>query len=83
MLSKYATLLAFAVSAIAGAIEPGSYRITNVASQSTARVCGPIDSPIYVSSTGECDGLFEIVSLGLCLCFGIYSNYLPQTTVGC
>ena len=82
MFSKYATLLAFAASAIAGAIQPGTYRITNVATQSTVRA-NEAYSPIYVSSTKE-DSPFELVSSGLCLCLGIYFNYyLLQTTVGC
>ena len=81
MFSKYATLLAFAASAIAGAIEPGRYRIVNVASHSTARSFSP-SSPVYVSSTRENPGPFELVSSGLSLCLGIYFNYLPQTTVG-
>ena len=81
MFSKYATLLAFVASAIAGAIEPGVYKITNVASHSTARSYQAF-SPVYVSSTREYAGPFELVSSGLCLCLGIYFNCLPQTTVG-
>ena len=61
MFSKYVTLLAFAASAIAGAIQPGIYRITNVASQSTARTYTP-SNPVYVSSTREDPGPFELVS---------------------
>ena len=82
MFSKYVTLLAFAASAIAGAIEPGRYKITNVVSQSTARSYEPY-SPVYVSSTKEYAGPFELVGLGFCLCLGIHFNHLPQTSVGC
>ena len=71
MFSKYATLLAFAASAIAGAIEPGVYKISNVASHSTARSYNP-SSPVFVSSTKEYAGPFELVSSGLCLFLGIY-----------
>ena len=81
MLSKYVTLLAFAASAIAGLIKPGIYRISNVASRTTVRSYVP-QSPIYVSSSKEYAGPFELVSPCLCLCLEIYFNYLPQTTVG-
>jgi hypothetical protein len=64
MFSKYATLLALAASAIAGAIQPGIYRITNVASHSTARSYNP-STPVFVSSTREFPGPFELVSSGL------------------
>jgi hypothetical protein len=70
MFSKYATLLAFAASAIAGAIQPGIYRITNVASQSTARSYEAYNNPVFVSK--EDAGQFELVSSGFCLCLGIY-----------
>ena len=63
MFSKYATLLAFATTAIAGAIEPGVYRISNVASHSTARSYIAY-SHVYVSSTKEYVGPFELVSAG-------------------
>ena len=82
MFSKYVTLLAFAATAIAGAIQPGVYRITNVASRSTARSYNP-GTPVFVASTREFPGPFELVSSAFCLCLGIYFNYLPQTTVGC
>ena len=82
MFSKYATLLAFAASAIAGAIQPGTYRINNVATQSTVRA-NEAYSPIYVSSTKE-DSPFELVSSGLSAFALEYTlNSLPQTTVGC
>ena len=81
MFSKYVTLLALVATAIAGAIEPGVYRITNVASYSTARSYQD-NSPVYVSSTREYPGPFQLVSSDLCLCLGINSNYLPHTTVG-
>ena len=74
--------MAFAASAIAGAIQPGRYKISNVASQSTARSYEPF-SLVYVSSTKENAGLFELVGLGFCLCLGIYFNHLPQTSVVC
>ena len=80
MLSKYVTLLAFAASAIAGVIEPGIYRIKNVASRSTARSYEPF-TPVFVSSTRENPGPYELVGLGFCLCLGIYFNHLPQTSV--
>ena len=70
MLSKYVTLLAFAASAIAGVIEPGVYKIKNVASHSTARSFAPF-SPVFVSSTREFPGPFELVGLVFCLCLGI------------
>ena len=64
MFFKYVTLfLAFTASAIAGAIQSGTYRITNVATQSTVRA-NETDSKIYVSSTKE-DSQFELVSSGL------------------
>jgi hypothetical protein len=71
MFSKYVTLLAFAASAIAGAIQPGIYRLTNVASQSTVRTYSP-GTPVFVSSTKENPGPFELVSSAFCLCLGIY-----------
>ena len=72
MFFKYATLLAFAASAIAGAIEPGVYRISNVASGTTARTYNAF-RPVYISNTLEYAGPYELVSLGLlCLCLGIY-----------
>ena len=84
MFFKYVTLLAFAATAIAGAITPGVYRLTNVASQSTARSYDRI-ALVFVSSSKEDPGPYELVSSAFCLCFGInfnYLNYLPQTTVG-
>ena len=71
MFSKYATLLAFAATAIAGVIEPGVYRITNVASHSTARTYNPLTA-IYVSSTREYAGPFELVNSDLSLSLGTY-----------
>ena len=71
MFSKYATLLAFAASAIAGAIEPGIYRIINVASETSARSYKPY-SPVYVSSSFEIPGNYEVVSLGLSLPWNIF-----------
>ena len=65
MLSKYVTLLGFAASAIAGAIEPGLYKIYNVASSSSARSYNPF-TPVYVTNSKEIAGPFELVSLGLC-----------------
>ena len=82
MFSKYVTLLAFAATAIAGAIQPGVYRITNVASHSTVRSYNHF-SPVFVTSTRENPGPFELVSSAFCLCLGIYFNYLSQTAVGC
>jgi hypothetical protein len=61
MLSKTVALLLFAAGAIAGPIAEGTYRIINVASQSSARVYSAGD-PIYVSSTLENPGPFEVVS---------------------
>ena len=69
MFFKYATLLAFTASAIAGAIVPGIYRITNVASQSPALSFQAYDPPVSVSSTKGNAGEFELVSS--CLCLGI------------
>ena len=66
MFSKYVTLLALAATAIAGVIQPGRYKITNVASRSTARTYRAF-SPVYVSSTTEVVGPFELVSSGLSL----------------
>ena len=82
MFSKYVTLLAFAASAIAGAIKPGIYKITNVASQTNARSYADF-TPVFVSNTFENPGPYELVGLGFCLCLGIYFNHLPQTSVGC
>ena len=82
MFSKYVTLLAFAATAIAGAIQPGIYKITNVASHSTARSYTPFGQ-VFVSSSKEYAGPYELVGLGFCLCLGIYFNHLPQTSVGC
>ena len=83
MFSKYVTLLAFAASAIAGAIKPGVYKISNVASHSTARSYTP-STPVFVASTLENPGPFELVGLGFCLCLGIYFiNHLLQTSVEC
>ena len=70
MFSKYVTLLAFAASAIAGAIEPGVYIIRNVASHSTARSYKDF-TPVFVSSTRENPGPFELVGLGFCRFLGI------------
>ena len=67
MFSKYVTLLAFAATAIAGAIQPGIYRITNVASHSTARSYNVLSS-VFVASTRENPGPFELVSSAFCLC---------------
>ena len=82
MFSKYVTLLAFAASAIAGAMKPGVYRITNVASDSTVRSYAPL-TQVLISSTREFPGPFELVGSGFCLCLDIYFNHLPQTSVGC
>ena len=60
MFSKYATILAFAASVIAGAIEPGVHRISNFASHSSARSY-QAGTPVYVSSTREAAGPFELV----------------------
>ena len=80
MFSKYATLLAFAASAIAGVIKPGIYIISNAASHSNVRAF-PVYTPLEVSSSSSNNrfDVFEYVSSGLCLCLGIYFNYLPQT----
>jgi len=59
MFFKYATLLAFAASAFAGDIQPGVYKIINVASHSTARSYNP-SNPVFVSSTREFPGPFEL-----------------------
>ena len=80
MFSKYVTLLAFAATAIAGVIQPGVYRITNVASQSTACTYNP-SSAVFVSSTREFPGPFEISKFGSVFALKYTFNYLPQTTV--
>jgi len=51
MFFKYATLLAFATSAIAGVVQPGTYRITSVAgsSNTTARTFYLLDNPVWTS----------------------------------
>ena len=82
MFSKYVTILAFAASAIAGVIEPGVYKIRNVASHSTARSYQAF-TPVFVANTLENPGPFELVGLGFCLCLGIYFNHLLQTSVEC
>jgi hypothetical protein len=64
MFSKAVAFLLFAACAIAGSIPDGTYVITNVASQSTARVYNP-GSEIYVSSTRENPGPFQMVSPSL------------------
>ena len=61
MFSKFAALLFFATCAIAGQLPEGTYRIVNVASQSSARVYN-VGNPVFVSSTTENPGPFEIVS---------------------
>ena len=73
MFSKYVTLLAFAANAIAGAIKPGVYKITNVDSHSTARSYHAF-TPVFVSSSKEHAGPYELVGLSFCLCLGIYSS---------
>ena len=74
MFSKYATLLAFAASAIAGVIKPGIYIISNAASHSNVRAF-PVYTALEVSSSSSNDrfDMYEYVSSGLCqcLCLGI------------
>ena len=62
MFTKAITLLLFATCAVAGQIPEGTYRITNLLSHSTARVYTP-GSQIFVSSTKEYPGPYELVSL--------------------
>jgi hypothetical protein len=59
MFSKAITLLLVATCAIGGQIKEGTYRITNVASHSTARTYNA-GSEIYVSSTKENPGPYEV-----------------------
>ena len=73
MFSKYVTFLAFAANAIAGAIKPGVYKITSVDSHSTARSYHAF-TPVFVSSSKEHAGPYELVGLSFCLCLGIYSS---------
>ncbi|KAF8810382.1 hypothetical protein BYT27DRAFT_7186593 [Phlegmacium glaucopus] len=64
MFSKYVAILSFAASAIAGVVTPGTYRIVNVASGSTVRAYYA-PGPLFVSSTRENAGWFELVSPSL------------------
>jgi len=56
---KYVALLSFAATAIAGVIPEGTYRIFNVASDSTARVSFA-SGPVFVDSTKKNVGPFEL-----------------------
>lgn len=62
MFSKLAVLALFVTSVIAGLLPEGVYRITNVASSSSARVYRP-GSEIFVRSTKEDPGPFELWQL--------------------
>jgi hypothetical protein len=64
MFFKYVALLSFAVTAIAGAIAPGRYRIFTVNFDSTARVRFA-DGPVFVDSANVNAGAFEVVSPSL------------------
>ena len=73
MLSKAISLLLVATCAIAGRLPEGTYRITNVQSHSTARVYNP-GTQIFVSSTKEDPGPFQIVSLSIGSFFSKYAT---------
>ena len=77
MFSKAIALLLLAASAIAGPIAEGTYTITNVGSQSTARV-DSAGNPIYVSSDKADPGTSEQVSPSLIIFLRIYYNHLIQ-----
>jgi hypothetical protein len=72
MLSKAIAVLLVATCAIAGHIKEGTYRIVNVESHTTARLYKP--GEIYVSSSKEYPGPYEIVSPNLASFFFEYAT---------